>query len=580
MLQPPYVPWAQAYTKSYTKGEWRDLQLVKFLDFNINCNSRDVKQWLVNHEVDPWPKVTKEELKKHLKRLRASINMPNEQKKKRRTSSDRSFFYVLSEIRSLIAKVDDDLQPKLKEQLVRELLPPQHKTVFSKAKALDNIVEVCERFRSKRGKDAIGIKRILIGAACAPNIATNEIRDMFRLQKKTHVVTYFDFRKKIMEGGTILVIPEEIYTNKGHYSELIYSMLRSWWDSDKSSTHDTYNRSVKHITEEGNRIVKHVRHIIGVDREKNHERFVDCHGEECIEICEEEEMKNPSIPGRTILESYRPNYCIYFKSSTFGECELCKLSYNNYLIMVEECQAHDPDISLPETCADFVKLRICSDTKAKQRHECEDGNHTRCTFRDYFIKRNTNPKKKVCDQSFEEKYGFHFLLEKTVSWFEFETRGVEGVAEKFDYPVWKKVEGPLEVFLEVFQDIMISFVQHKSFYWHQNKEVKKLIKANNFYLHPDAIAAFADYSVNPKKYSGRTLTQVQYQQLPEISLLNIITYSSEGGEIPKRNTRQKKIKREIFQDVYEFISDDAHHDTNLFPKSLFQYCKIIKKKTR
>ena len=168
--------------------------------------------------------------------------------------------------------------------------------------------------------------------------------------------------------------------------------------------------------------------------------------------------------------------------------------------MVEECQAHDPDIYLPETCADFVKLRICSDTKAKQRHECEDGNHTRCTFRDHFIKRNTNPKKKVCDQSFEEKYGFHFLLEKTVSWFEFETRRVEGVAGKFDYPVWKKVEGPLELFLDVFQDIMISFVQHKSFYWHQNKEVKKLIKANNFYLHPDAIAAFADYSVNPKKY--------------------------------------------------------------------------------
>ena len=135
---------------------------------------------------------------------------------------------------------------------------------------------------------------------------------------------------------------------------------------------------------------------------------------------------------------------------------------------------------------------------------------------------------------------------KKISWFEFETRRVEGVAGKFDYPVWKKVEGPLEVFLEVFQDIMLRFVQHKSFYWHQNKEAKKLIKPDNFFLHHDAIASFVDYSMNPKKYSGRTLSQVQYQQLPEISLLNIITYSSEEQKTIKETRTHKKNNKRDF----------------------------------
>ena len=82
MPQPPFVPWSQRDKKSYTKGGWRDLQLGKFLDFNIDCNSGDVKRWLVNHDVDPWPGVTTKNLRRHFKRLRADRNTPDKQKKR------------------------------------------------------------------------------------------------------------------------------------------------------------------------------------------------------------------------------------------------------------------------------------------------------------------------------------------------------------------------------------------------------------------------------------------------------------------------------------------------------------------
>ena len=102
-----------------------------------------------------------------------------------------------------------------------------------------------------------------------------------------------------------------------------------------------------------------------------------------------------------------------------------------------------------------------------------------------------------------------------------------------------------------FQNIIIKFTQHKSFFWHQNPEIKKLVSPGNFCLHPTAVPAFADYSTNPKKYSGRTLTHVQYTKLHEFSLLNIISYLSEQQLIAKPGSINKKIKRQIFQDNYE-----------------------------
>ena len=37
---------------------------------------------------------------------------------------------------------------------------------------------------------------------------------------------------------------------------------------------------------------------------------------------------------------------------------------------------------------------------------------------------------------------------------------------------------------------------------------------------------------------------------------------------------------QIFQHNYEYISNDTKHDTNIFPKSLHQFCVTMKKKLR
>ena len=68
-------------------------------------------------------------------------------------------------------------------------------------------------------------------------------------------------------------------------------------------------------------------------------------------------------------------------------------------------------------------------------------------------------------------------------------------------------------------------------------------------LRNNVVAIYADYSQNPKKMSCRSGTAQQYRDMPDFSLLNIITFFRMGS-VPQRVD-------------YHCISDDPKHDTSL-----------------
>ena len=76
---------------------------------------------------------------------------------------------------------------------------------------------------------------------------------------------------------------------------------------------------------------------------------------------------------------------------------------------------------------------------------------------------------------------------------------------------------------------MFKFLSHKIYHHQQNPEIKKLAEAGNAFLHPDSCILFGDYSQNPKKLTGRSGTQTQYRDAPDISLLNFVKYSTDSS---------------------------------------------------
>ena len=209
------------------------------------------------------------------------------------------------------------------------------------------------------------------------------------------------------------------------FSELVMQFMRNWFDDDDSSTPDVYGRKVWYKNTHGNKIHKVVRHMKAADREENHELFVKLRGAECLRICSDtvkgagRKMKI-RVPSRTVLESCRPNYAKYFKKSEFGDCSLCKPSYDNYQLFLRCVLEQKETISLPATVSLFVRSRVCRITKGDRRHECEDHECKHCSFVHYLVEDPTSSKmlKKKFSSSttFEEEYGIRFLSDSIVEW--------------------------------------------------------------------------------------------------------------------------------------------------------------------
>ena len=180
---PVYTPWSRSVSLGVPKGEWRDRQLRKFLDFKLDCNSGDVKKWLQNHDVDPWPHVTKKKLKDFIASIRKDQTDNGSPPKKRRLSgSNTSYHRIKNEVRNLIGK----LTSLLREQVLTELLldvsdhgSPIMKHQNLKVAAFDYLQEIYDFLKKQRDAESIKVKRILVTAVAGPIFAKNTLSRLF-----------------------------------------------------------------------------------------------------------------------------------------------------------------------------------------------------------------------------------------------------------------------------------------------------------------------------------------------------------------------------------------------------------------
>ena len=120
---------------------------------------------------------------------------------------------------------------------------------------------------------------------------------------------------------------------------------------------------------------------------------------------------------------------------------------------------------------------------------------------------------------------------------------------KYDHLIYKTFTGTVKDFLLVFQRQCSRMKPHKVYQHAQSKRKGFSHMEDNEALGEEVAAIYADYSQNPKKVSCRSGIQQQYRDMPDFSLLNIITFSRECS-VPQRVD-------------YHCISDDPKHDTSL-----------------
>ena len=198
--------------------------------------------------------------------------------------------------------------------------------------------------------------------------------------------------------------------------------MRDWFDDDECGTQDKWGRKIVYVDSTGMKTQRVLVHLHAADRIRNHELFTKLRGQKCLEICTAALKKagrkmTPRIPSATILERCRPNYAKYFKNTQFGECSTCKPAYDNYSIFTSLCRELKADIQLPTTVSEFVRQRVCRNTSAEKRHECEDNNCKDCSFTNYFITDHSLSKRlqsSACSMSFSEENGVQFILDSMV----------------------------------------------------------------------------------------------------------------------------------------------------------------------
>ena len=228
---------------------------------------------------------------------------------------------------------------------------------------------------------------------------------------------------------------------------------------DECSTPDKWGRKVFHVNDSGLKVPRIVRHMKAGDRWENHKLFVSLRGEECMKICTlslqaaGRKMK-PRIPGSSLLESCRPNFAKYFQKYEFGDCSLCKPSWDNYPVFLCNVQEVSRSIKLPETISMFVRSRVCLPTHGDRRHECEQNRCRRCSFVNYFIEDKETPKSMSKYSSlvrFEQQHKIELMLDSVVEWKEHEMVGEDLPGKrKYAHLIYKTCRGTLSDFLLVF----------------------------------------------------------------------------------------------------------------------------------
>ena len=457
-----------------------------------------------------------------------------------------------------------------REQLILGISGEELRVLRSIIKSIKEVV----LYRISTCKEHEAVRSNILSACCGPNVdlpALSAALGIYENRNWPKLKIYRSRRVAYLRGSTMDMSGDRYKGLHYGFPVEVIRVLQNWFLDDDCSTPDVRGRKVFYTDEHGNRTPKILRHMKAGDRDENHALFLKLRGEKCLAICSKSlstsgRRMTPRVPGKTILESYRPNFVKYFKGTEFGECSLCKPAYDNYLLFKRCAEEIKPSIYLPETASLYVRSKVCLPTTGDRRHECEDNRCAQCSFVNYFIEDpmlSKEQKKYVCRTNFGEEYGIDFIWDSIVEWREFENVGVELPGKrKYEHLIYKACTGTMKQFLLIFQRACLKLKPHK-IYQHRCDRRKLLSKTPNNRNLVDGVAAiYADYSENLKKLSGRSGTPTQYRYLPDFSLLNAPTFlRKKGGPI---------------RIDYHCISDDPKHDTSLWPNSLLQIVRHIK----
>ena len=335
-----------------------------------------------------------------------------------------------------------------------------------------------------------------------------------------------------------------------------------------------WGRKIYYRNELGEKVPRILVHLKMPDRTSNWELFRKLYVDKCLKVCKESVTKanrkmQPRIPSETVLEGLRPNNCKYFKGASFGECSICKPCYDNYMVFLRLVHETNPEVHLAINASQYVRGRVCENTKGKARHRCEDNLCKNCSFINYFVN-DPSVEPEIADKrgaiwTFSSEVGVEFLMDTIIEWSEYEMVGEDLPGKrKYDHLLYKNIKGTVNDFLMVFQRQCSRMKPHK-FYQHEQSKRKIFSRTvDNDALRTDVVALYGDYSQNAKKRSCRSGATEQYRDMPDFSLLNINTFFREGSLILRVD--------------YHCISEDPKHDTNLWPASLNQVIQRILKK--
>jgi len=430
-------------------------------------------------------------------------------------------------------------------------------------------------------KQELQVRDTLLGCASGPNIDNVHLCRIFDIyhSKPSRFNTHKTNRKSFLEGNLGIFAENDSRWDSSCYGfpEVVREYCRSSYDHDEISTPDTWGRSVWHTPTGGDkddRAETVIRHMRAVNKEDHHKLFSRLFGEECLTLLRDflgptERKFKIRLPGIQYLHSLKPNYCMYFKSTSYGECTVCKPSYHNYRVFRELVHDQDPDINLPESAADWVCSQLCDNTRGSARHNCEDNRCQKCSFYNYFIEDQTvknSPtfSKFIRSQTFFQIHGINLVMDAQISWHELVDVGPKlAGGRRYSHVVWKECAGTVTEFLSSFQDDMIAFKPHKIYERYQRHR-KQFSKKENSLLNSRNAAVYADYSENFKKKVSRSCTAEEWRSLPDASLLNFCTFIKPADEVLRFD--------------YHAISNDPKHDSCLSPKSFEQVFSLLQKR--
>ena len=334
-----------------------------------------------------------------------------------------------------------------REQLMLEFSGKEITVLRSILKSIKEVVLK----RSSTCKEQEAVRSNIISACCGPDVELPALSDALGIYKNRNwpkLELYRSRRVAFMRGSTVDMSGDRYKGLHYGFPVEVIRVLQNWFLDDDCSTPDVWGRKVFYTDEHGNRTPKILRHMKAGNRDENHALFLKLRGEKCLAICSKSLITSgrkvtPRVPGKTILESYRPSFVKYFKGTEFGECSLCKPAYDNYLLFKRCVQEIKPCIYLPETASLYVRSKVCIPTTGDRRHECEDNRCSQCSFVNYFIEDHTltkEQKKYSCRTTFGEEYGIDFIWDSIVESREFENAGVELPGKrKYEHLIYKAV---------------------------------------------------------------------------------------------------------------------------------------------